>query len=232
MCQFNDQLKLLMSLYEEIHTMLEVEEGTIESDEWIDVKDEQIFNFKRRVHTWLKNSEEDRISLQSNKSHSSRGYSVKIRKSSKSNVSKRSSCSNKSDNSKTRAVEEKAKRAELVVEELLLIKQQIAENKAEKLEVQQEIAKAKAISRLLETSAIKGRGLKNEQYSTEAPLIVGNSKHGKKAWDIDQSRNGERIWDIPQSRQEKNTIGMENEEIDRIVTAGQADITRMLCNLC
>ena len=232
MCQFNDQLKLLMSLYEEIHTMLEVEEGTIESDEWIDVKDEQIFNFKRRVHTWLKNSEEDRTSLQSNKSHSSRGYSVKIRKSSKSNVSKRSSCSNKSDNSKTRAVEEKAKRAELVAEELLLIKQQIAENKAEKLEVQQEIAKAKAISRLLETSAIKGRGLKNEQYSTEAPLIVGNSKHGKKAWDIDQSRNGERIWDIPQSRQEKNTIGMENEEIDRIVTAGQADITRMLCNLC
>ena len=232
MCQFNDQLKLLMSLYEEIHTMLEVEEGTIESDEGIDVKDEQIFNFKRRVHTWLKNSEEDRISLQSNKSHSSRGYSVKIRKSSKSNVSKRSSCSNKSDNSKTRAVEEKAKRAELVAEELLLIKQQIAENKAEKLEVQQEIAKAKAISRLLETSAIKGRGLKNEQYSTEAPLIVGNSKHGKKAWDIDQSRNGERIWDIPQSRQEKNTIGMENEEIDRIVTAGQADITRMLCNLC
>ena len=232
MCQFNDLLKLLMSLYEEIHTMLEVEEGTIESDEWIDVKDEQIFNFKRRVHTWLKNSEEDRISLQSNKSHSSRGYSVKIRKSSKSNVSKRSSCSNKSDNSKTRAVEEKAKRAELVAEELLLIKQQIAENKAEKLEVQQEIAKAKAISRLLETSAIKGRGLKNEQYSTEAPLIVGNSKHGKKAWDIDQSRNGERIWDIPQSRQEKNTIGMENEEIDRIVTAGQADITRMLCNLC
>ena len=219
MCQFNDQLKLLMSLYEEIHTMLEVEEGTIESDEWIDVKDEQIFNFKRRVHTWLKNSEEDRISLQSNKSHSSRGYSVKIRKSSKSNVSKRSS-------------EEKAKRAELVAEELLLIKQQIAENKAEKLEVQQEIAKAKAISRLLETSAIKGRGLKNEQYSTEAPLIVGNSKHGKKAWDIDQSRNGERIWDIPQSRQEKNTIGMENEEIDRIVTAGHADITRMLCNLC
>ena len=30
MCQFNDQLKLLMSLHEEIHTMLEVEEETIE----------------------------------------------------------------------------------------------------------------------------------------------------------------------------------------------------------
>ena len=33
MSQFNDQLKLLMSLHEQIHTMLEVEEGKIESDE-------------------------------------------------------------------------------------------------------------------------------------------------------------------------------------------------------
>ena len=56
-CQFNDQLKLLMSLHEEIHTMLEVEK--IESDEWIDKMDEQIFNFKRRIHTWLKDAEED-----------------------------------------------------------------------------------------------------------------------------------------------------------------------------
>ena len=51
MCQFNDQLKLLMLLHEEIHTMLELEEEKIESDEWIDMMDEEIFNFKRRVHT-------------------------------------------------------------------------------------------------------------------------------------------------------------------------------------
>ena len=57
MCQFNDQLKLL-SLHEEFHAILE-EEEKIESDEWIDIMDEQIFNFKRRVQTWLKNVEED-----------------------------------------------------------------------------------------------------------------------------------------------------------------------------
>ena len=62
MCQFNDQLNLLMSLHEEFHAMLE-EEEKIESDEWIDIMDKQVFNFKRRVHTWLKNAEEDRISL-------------------------------------------------------------------------------------------------------------------------------------------------------------------------
>ena len=130
MCQFNDQLKLLMSLHEETHAMLEEEEEKIESDEWIN---ELVFNFKRRVHTWLENGEEDRMSLQSNKSHSSKGSSVKTRSSSKSNVSKRSSCINKSDNSKTRAVEEKAKLAELLVEEPFLIKQQMAKNEAEKL---------------------------------------------------------------------------------------------------
>ena len=130
MCQFNDQLKLLMSLHEEIHAMLEEEEEKIESDEWMN---ELVFNFKRRVHTWLENGEEDRMSLQSNKSHSSKGSSVKTRSSSKSNVSRRSSCINKSDNSKTRAVEEKAKLAELLVEEPFLIKQQMAKNEAEKL---------------------------------------------------------------------------------------------------
>ena len=93
-----------MSLHEEIHTMLEVEEEKIESDEWIDMMNKQAFNFKRRVHTWLKNAEEDRVSLQSNKSHLSGGSSVKTRSSCKSNASKRSSCSNKSDNSKARAV--------------------------------------------------------------------------------------------------------------------------------
>ena len=120
-----------MSLHEEIHAMLEEEEEEkIESDEWMN---ELVFNFKRRVHTWLENGEEDRMSLQSNKSHSSKGSSVKTRSSSKSNVSKRSSCINKSDNSKTRAVEEKAKLAELLVEEPFLIKQQMAKNEAEKL---------------------------------------------------------------------------------------------------
>ena len=107
----------------------------------------------------------------------------------------------------------------------------MAENEAEKLKVQQEVAKAKARSRVFETSATEGRGLTIEQYSTEVPLIIGNSKHEEKTWDIDQSRHGERVWDIPQSRQERNTAGMENEEIYGTVTAGQADITSMLCNL-
>ena len=45
---------------------------------------------------------------------------------------------------------------ELLAEESLLIKRQMAENEAEKLKVQQEIAKAKARSRVFETSATEG----------------------------------------------------------------------------
>ena len=59
MCQFNDQLKLLMPLHEEIHAKLEVEEEKIESDKQIEMMDEQIFNLKRTVHIWLRNAEED-----------------------------------------------------------------------------------------------------------------------------------------------------------------------------
>ena len=47
--------------------MLEVEE---ESNEWIDMMDEQIVKFKKRVQFWLKIVEEDRSCLQSNKSQS------------------------------------------------------------------------------------------------------------------------------------------------------------------
>ena len=41
MCQFNDQLKLPMSWHEEIHAMLGEEEEKKESDEWINMMDEQ-----------------------------------------------------------------------------------------------------------------------------------------------------------------------------------------------
>ena len=66
------------------------------------------------------------------------------------------------------------------------------ENEAEKLKVQQEIAKSNTRSRVFEVSAIDGRGLKIEQYSTERSLIIRKYKHGEKTWGIYQSRHGEK----------------------------------------
>ena len=71
------------------------------------------------------------------------GVYVKIRSMSKSIDSKKCSRNDKSDNPKTRAIEEKAKLAELLVEESFLIKQHMTENEAEKLKLHQEIANAK-----------------------------------------------------------------------------------------
>lgn len=116
MSQCNGQLKLLMSLHVEIHTILEVEEEKTASDRWIDKMNKQIFNFKGQVHNWLKNTEKDQINLQSNKNHLSRQSSLKTRSSSKSNASKRSSCSNKPDDLETKTVEDKTKLAELMAE--------------------------------------------------------------------------------------------------------------------
>ena len=56
----------------------------------------------------------------------------------------------------------------------------MAENEAEKLKVQQEIATSNARSRVFEVSAIDGRGLKIEQYSTEGSLIIRKYNHGEK----------------------------------------------------
>ena len=72
----------------------------------------------------------------SEKSGSSKGSSSKSGcHSSKSNASRKSSRSCKSGDSKTRAMEEKAKLAKLLAEESFLMKRQIAENEAEILKV-------------------------------------------------------------------------------------------------
>ena len=74
------------------------------SDEWLDIVDEQIFTFKRKVHRWLKCAEEEQQRYaMSEKSQSSKGSSSKSsHHSSISNASRRSSrCSNFGD-SKTR----------------------------------------------------------------------------------------------------------------------------------
>ena len=140
-------------LHDECNELLG-EEDRAESLEWLDMADEQIFTFKRKVHRWLKCAEDkqQRYAM-SEKSRSSKGLSSKSsHRSSISNTSRRSSRSSKSADSKTRAMEEKAKLAELLAEESFLMKRQIAENEAERLKVQEMVAKAKARAKVFEES--------------------------------------------------------------------------------
>ena len=67
MAQFNDIQKLVVAAHKECKQYME--------DEWIDEVDEMIFNFKRKVHSWLKETNEnDRCSKASSKTknHSSK----------------------------------------------------------------------------------------------------------------------------------------------------------------
>ena len=99
-----------------------------------------IFNFKRKVHSWLKETnEDDRCSKASSKtkSHSSRS-------------SRRSSKSNSSGSSKSDRIEGKVKLAELLAQEAFFEKRQQVENEAQRLKMQEKLAKARARAQILE----------------------------------------------------------------------------------
>ena len=65
--QFNDILKLVVAVHEECKQYMEEEEIN-NSEEWLDELDEIIFNFKGKVHSWLKKTNEpDRSSKASSR---------------------------------------------------------------------------------------------------------------------------------------------------------------------
>ena len=96
-----------------------------------------MFNFKHKIHNWLKESY--------NKSSrpSSRGSS----RSKKSSGSTTSSGSSKSS-TQLKLLEEKAKIAELEAEATFIIVKQKAEQQAKMLQIQEEVARAKARDRV------------------------------------------------------------------------------------
>ena len=119
MLQINDLTKMLMSLHAECNDLL-WEEDQVGSDEWLDIVDEQIFTFKRKVHRWLKCAEEEqeRYAMSEKSQYSKRSSSKSNHHSSISNASRRSSrCSNSGDSKTRGAIEEKAKLVELLAEE-------------------------------------------------------------------------------------------------------------------
>ena len=70
LAQFNDILKLVVAAHEECKQYME-EEQISNSDERLDEIDVIVFNFKRKVHSWLKETnEDDRCSKASSKTGS------------------------------------------------------------------------------------------------------------------------------------------------------------------
>ena len=119
LAQFNDILKLVVEAHEECKQYMEEEINN--SGDWLDEVDEMISNFKKKVHSWLKEmNEDDRCSKGSSKtkSHSSKS-------------SRRSSKLSSSGGSKSDKIEGKVKLAELLAQEAFFEKCQQVENEAQ-----------------------------------------------------------------------------------------------------
>ena len=106
---------------------------------WFDDLDQDVFNFKHKIHNWLKESDNK------SSSSSSRGNSrsKKLSGSTKSSGSSRSS-------TQWKLLEEKATIAELEAEATLMMETQRAEQEAKMLQIQGKVARAKVMARVYE----------------------------------------------------------------------------------
>ena len=136
MAQFNDILNLVA--HQECKQYLE-EEQINNSDEWPDEVDERVLKFKKKVHSWWKETKDDRSSTASSKtkSHSSRS-------------SRRSSKLNNSASSKSDRIEGKVKIIELYAPEAFLEKCQPVGNEAQCLGMQEKLATTRAGAQILD----------------------------------------------------------------------------------
>ena len=131
--QYSDLFKLLSTHHEEYCELLGLEEQRNEVA-WFDDLEQDVLNFKHKIHSWLRDSADKGSSKASSKGSS---------RSKKSSRSTRSSSSSKSS-TKLNLSEEKAKVAELEAEATLLLEKQKAENQEKILQIQGEVARAKA----------------------------------------------------------------------------------------
>ena len=134
--QYSDLFKLVTNHHEEYCELLDAENQQQEEG-WFDDLDQDVFNFKHRIHSWLKeatqrSSKGSRCSSSSKRSNSSRSSS-----SNKSSGSSRSS-------TKLKLLEERARIAELETEVTLMMEQQKAETQAKMFQLQREVVRAKA----------------------------------------------------------------------------------------
>ena len=122
LAQFDYIFKQLFLVHQECYSLLEDDEK-LADEEWLEEVDEYVFTFKHRVYYWLKEAETERSAKKI--------YSKKGSKSTSSGSSRKTKSSNSGGRgrcSKERAMEEKAKLAELMAEAEFMQQRQMAEN--------------------------------------------------------------------------------------------------------
>ena len=144
--QYSDLFKLLSTHHEEYCELLGLKEQRNEVY-WFDNLDQDVFDFKHKILSWLRDSTGKSSSKASSKGSSRR------KKSSRSTKSSSSSKSSK----KLKLLEENAEVAELEVEATFLLQKQKAENQSKILQIQGEVARAKVRARVYGCIRIRTR---------------------------------------------------------------------------
>ena len=150
LAQLNYIFKQLILVHQEYHSLLE-DNGKLADEEWLEEVNERAFTFKHKVYNWPIKTETEQSAK--------KAYSKKGSKSTSSGSSRKTKSNNNSGSSrcsKERAMEEKAKLAELMVEAEFMQLRQMAENRDEQLRGQEKLAKAKAGSEVYEAMERKG----------------------------------------------------------------------------
>ena len=149
LAQYDDIFKLIIKNHGDNCKILKSEEQLNEEYHSEDV-DQRVFIFKHKVRKWLKDAEDEydkksKSSGRSSKARSSKEYTRSSRssKASSSRSSEGDSLQSKVS-SKTKAVEEKVKVAELLTEAKFMEKRRMIEMEPERLHIQKKVAKAQA----------------------------------------------------------------------------------------
>ena len=121
LAQFNDMLKMLVDIHEEVEQI----DKEYTDDIWFGYIDQKVFSFKHKLHNWLQEEEKEH-----KRNHSSTS-------------SKGSSSSKFKSSAQEKTVEEKLRVAELIAEASLTKKKRDAEYRAEALRMEKELAKAR-----------------------------------------------------------------------------------------
>ena len=146
----------------EIHEKQEETDEEYDDEIWFDDLDEKIFFFKHKVNNWLKEGEKIRKSDQVSRcsSKSSSKYSSK-------SSAKSSFWSKLSSSTKTKAIEEKVKVAELMMEAFFIKKRSDGEYQTRSPMVEEELAKAQSKAKIYENESKIGQSFANLYLSTK-----------------------------------------------------------------
>ena len=163
--------KQLLLVHQKYLSFLEDDEK-LADEGWFEEVDERVFTFKHKVYNWLKEAETERSAK--------KVYSKKGSKSTSSGSSRKTKSSNSGSSrcSKERAMEEKAKLAELMAEVEFMQQRQMAENRAEQLRVQEKLAKAKARSEVYEAMERKGSEVDKSEIirGSKVDTVIGQQE--------------------------------------------------------